>query len=276
MSTLDYVGDNRTVFVGRFRIKDTQSSHSYWIKDNRIYSHRVKDSKGWVWRLMVMPDGNSHEVRGNISVFVELTNANQIEKNAADFGYPSGWGRHDVLFKNLHKYLDADGCIRVATYLDDSLEATVPYNHNSKKETGMGATCYMNSLLQTLFHVKCLRKAVYDMPTEDENTVTSMALALQRVFYRLQTSVKAVGTKELTKSFGWDAYDSFTQQQDVQELNRVLCDHLEEKMKGTAVEGSIQSLFEGQIKSYIKCVNVNFTSAREETYYDIQVPLTLG
>ena len=39
-----------------------------------------------------------------------------------------------------------------------------------------------------------------------------MALALQRVFYRLQTSDKSVGTKELTKSFGWDAYDSFTQQ----------------------------------------------------------------
>lgn len=39
-----------------------------------------------------------------------------------------------------------------------------------------------------------------------------MALALQRVFYRLQTSTKSVGTKELTKSFGWDTYDSFTQQ----------------------------------------------------------------
>lgn len=45
-----------------------------------------------------------------------------------------------------------------------------------------------------------------------KNSVTSMALALQRVFYRLQTSNKSVGTKELTKSFGWDTYDSFTQQ----------------------------------------------------------------
>lgn len=32
-----------------------------------------------------------------------------------------------------------------------------------------GATCYMNSLLQTLFHVLSLRRAVYDMPTEEEN-----------------------------------------------------------------------------------------------------------
>lgn len=46
-----------------------------------------------------------------------------------------------------------------------------------------------------------------------------MALALQRVFYRLQTSDKSVGTKELTKSFGWDAYDSFTQQVKPAELS---------------------------------------------------------
>lgn len=59
--------------------------------------------------------------------------------------------------------------------------------------------------------------------------------------------------------------------QDVQELNRVLCDHLEDKMKGTPVEGTIQRLFEGSIRSYIQCVDVDFTSARVETYYDIQV-----
>lgn len=45
-------------------------------------------------------------------------------------------------------------------------------------------------------------------------------------------------------------------------------------MKGTIVEGTIQRLFEGGIRSYVKCVNVDFTSAREETYYDIQVPWT--
>ena len=42
-------------------------------------------------------------------------------------------------------------------------------------------------------------------------------------------------------------------------------------MKGTQVEGTIQRLFEGSIRSYIKCVDVSFTSSRVETYYDIQV-----
>lgn len=68
----------------------------------------------------------------------------------------------------------------------------------------LGATCYMNSLLQTLFFTNKLRKAVYLMPTESDDSSKSVALALQRVFYELQFSDKPVGTKKLTKSFGWE------------------------------------------------------------------------
>jgi len=57
-----------------------------------------------------------------------------------------------------------------------------------------------------------------------------MPLALQRVFYQIQFGSQPVGTTELTKSFGWGSAESF-QQHDVQELNRVLQDKLEEKMK---------------------------------------------
>jgi len=56
-------------------------------------------------------------------------------------------------------------------------------------------------------------------------------------------------------------------QHDVQEFNRVLQDNLENKMKGTKAEGAIQKLFTGKMKSYIKCVNVEFESSREETFY---------
>ena len=80
---------------------------------------------------------------------------------------------------------------------------------------------------------------------ENNNAPESVALALQRVFYHLQHSSKSVGTKQLTKSFGWDAIDAFTQH-DVQELDRVLCDNLEEKMKGTPVEKEVPRLFRGQ------------------------------
>ena len=71
---------------------------------------------------------------------------------------------------------------------------------------------------------------MYQIPTEDDHPTESVALALQRVFYHLQTSDQPVGTTELTKSFGWKSLDSFLQH-DVQEFNRVLQDKLESKMK---------------------------------------------
>lgn len=90
----------------------------------------------------------------------------------------------------------------------------------------------------------------------------------------------------MTKSFGWKSLDSFLQH-DVQEFNRVLQDKLESKMKvrgpvlhhfsqvvelnnfvsqGTRAEGAIAKLFVGKMKSYIKCVNVNYESSRIEEF----------
>lgn len=59
------------------------------------------------------------------------------------------------------------------------------------------------------------------MPTESDDSSKSVALALQRVFNELQFSDKPVGTKKLTKSFGWETLDSFMQH-DVQEFLRVV------------------------------------------------------
>lgn len=109
-------------------------------------------------------------------------------------------------------------------------------NYDSRKETGyvgirnQGATCYMNSLIQSLYFTNIFRKAVYRIPTEKEDPTNSVALALQRCFYNLQYSDESVGTTELTKSFGWDSLDAFMQH-DVQEFSRVLQDNLELKMK---------------------------------------------
>ncbi|CAG9767409.1 unnamed protein product [Ceutorhynchus assimilis] len=147
---------------------------------------------------------------------------------------------------------------------------------DSKKHTGyvglknQGATCYMNSLLQTLYFTNQLRRAVYKMPTESDDSTKSVALALQRVFHELQFCDKPVGTKKLTKSFGWETLDSFMQH-DVQEFLRVLLDKLESKMKGTCVEGTVPKLFEGKMLSYIRCKNVDYSSTRSETFYDIQL-----
>jgi ubiquitin carboxyl-terminal hydrolase 7 len=99
---------------------------------------------------------------------------------------------------------------------------------------------------------------------------TNSAYALQRLFFQLQTSELAVSTNELTKAFGWDTRQIF-EQQDVQELSRVLMERLEEKMKGTEAQDALPKMFIGKTKTYISCINVDYESSRIEDFWDIQL-----
>lgn len=148
--------------------------------------------------------------------------------------------------------------------------------YDSKDATGMiglknqGATCYLNSLLQSLYFTNAFRKAVYQIPTEDEATRQNSAWTLQRLFYKLQKDRLAASTNELTASFGWDTRQIF-EQQDVQELSRILMEKLETRMKGTPAEKALPELFVGKSKTYIDCINVEYESSRIEDFWDIQL-----
>lgn len=159
-----------------------------------------------------------------------------------------------------------------------NLTALTLRSYDSKKETGMvglrnqGATCYLNSLLQSLYLTGAFRKAVYQIPTENEQdrTNSQSAYALQRLFYRLQSDPVAVSTQELTHSFGWESRQIF-EQQDVQELSRILMEKLEARMKGTEADNALPKMFVGKMKTYLKCINVEYESSRLEDYWDLQL-----
>jgi len=114
-------------------------------------------------------------------------------------------------------------------------------------------------------------QAVYQIPTESEiDYRANSAYALQRLFYQLQTNSTAVSTHELTGAFGWDSKQIF-EQQDVQELSRILMERLEERMKGTEAENALAKMFVGKMKTYISCINIEFESSRMEEFWDLQL-----
>ena len=174
-----------------------------------------------------------------------------------------------------------DDAVNVTAYVRIYKDPTGVLWHNfngydSKKETGLvglknqGATCYLNSLLQSLYFTTAFRKAVYQIPTEQEADRTNSAWALQRLFYQLQTNDNAVPTAELTLSFGWESKHIF-EQQDVQELSRILMEKMEERMKGTEAENALAKMFVGKMKTYISCINVDYESSKLEDFWDIQL-----
>eukprot|EP00192_Tetraselmis_astigmatica_P000385 CAMPEP_0117664232 /NCGR_PEP_ID=MMETSP0804-20121206/9096_1 /TAXON_ID=1074897 /ORGANISM="Tetraselmis astigmatica, Strain CCMP880" /LENGTH=1147 /DNA_ID=CAMNT_0005471423 /DNA_START=186 /DNA_END=3631 /DNA_ORIENTATION=+ len=267
--------------------------------EQKLYSE-IFDIGGHKWRLLVFPKEDDLPVclpgrPGHGPPAVQLAKECELQaddlnqydssrnfskdtnhsftQRESDWGFTTFIPLEELYHPNNHYVINDSITIRCEV----TVRKTLSYNYDSRAETGyvglknQGATCYMNSLLQTLYHIPYFRKAVYHMPTTDEDSpVKSIPLALQSLFYKIQFQPTSVSTKMLTKSFGWDTYDSFMQH-DVQELNRVLCEKLEEKMKGTKVENTIQQLFEGHTWNYIECVNVEYKSTRTESFMDLQL-----
>lgn len=132
-------------------------------------------------------------------------------------------------------------------------------------------TCYLNSLLQTLYMTPEFRNALYrwEFDGTEQDAAKSIPFQLQKLFLLLQTSSKpAIGTTDLTTSFGWDSSEAW-QQHDVQELCRVMFDALEHKFKHTDQAKLICQLYEGKLKDYVKCLQCGYESAREDTFLDI-------
>ena len=141
-----------------------------------------------------------------------------------------------------------------------------------------GATCYLNSLIQTLFMTPEFR---YEMLKWDYNPSINgeakdcIPLQLQILFYHLQEPIrKTEETKNLTKSFQWSANEVYVQQ-DIQELCRVLFEAIEISifLSGDDSNNFIKNLYQGKTSSVIKCLECNNKSINNDTYMDLSLPI---
>lgn len=146
-----------------------------------------------------------------------------------------------------------------------------------------GATCYLNSLLQTLFFTPEFRDGLFQLRAEDlcygpsstaNSKVRVIPLQLQKLFAKLLLlDQDSISTSELTNSFGWTGNEGF-QQHDVQELNRILFSALESSLVGTQGEPLVKNLYHGTSVTKVICQECSQVSEREEDYLDL--PLILS
>ena len=238
------VNDKPKYFSFRITVLNTQESKnvtSPFFKKKFTLSENTQ-----VIPLARIQSSFAHEegfiVNDEIKVRVEITNKENYKENLID---------------NLIDELD-----------DDVITEDIKIPYVGLKN--QGATCYMNSVIQMLFHIPAFRRLIYAMPIGKEPEEKNIPLNLQRLFCLLQMDDRPVSTKNLIQSFGWTSDYAF-QQNDIQEFIRLLISNLEDKMKGTSQDGEVAALFKGKLNHYIRCINVDYSTSQQEDFYDISV-----
>ncbi|CAG8496942.1 5449_t:CDS:10, partial [Scutellospora calospora] len=251
------------------KIKDFQY-YTWHITDWKNLEKRVKspefEAGGWKWQLLLFPLGNyNYEETNHIAIYLDFVDPQEIRygwHTCVQFALLLWNQKEPTEFASQHTYhlfsaeeLDwgfAKFCNRSKLFTPSD-NRTHPLIEN-------------NSCNITVF------VRIFENPTEyiglkNQGEEESISSALQRIFYQLNISETSVKTTELIKFFGWNKFFI----NDVREFIRIMLDDLKNNMKSTKADGKISELFAGTIKTYIKCVDVDYEFIRVEDYYDIQL-----
>jgi hypothetical protein len=131
----------------------------------------------------------------------------------------------------------------------------------------MGATCYQNVMLQSLFHIPLFRRLIYNMDTTIETPPgENVPLQLQRLFAEMQLHPsRPCSTHSFTAAFGLDSHS----QQDTEEFCRKLLDSIETQMAGTPLADTVKGLFAAEIRATITRPPPSIASVATEFCYGL-------
>jgi len=192
------------------------------------------------------------------------------------------------LLENRKKFVDenADISLGQGTSLSSDIinstddEKSKGAHFGPKSATGytglvnQGATCYLNSLMQTLFMVPEFRHAIYNWDYDaviHGEELYCLTRQLQLLFVNLQFSIQSsISTISLTRSFGWTAADSFSQQ-DVQECMMIIFDFILSQCQNSDLPHLVFQLMYSHIKNNLTCLNCHVTRGGFDTQRDIQL-----
>lgn len=168
-----------------------------------------------------------------------------------------------------------------------------------------GATCYLNSAIQMLYHIPLLRQVVMDLPLSGPAAERHQAVvALKSLFYEMSSGLEiaaalretlssmpsdvsdpaaparmkklpSISTGPLTRAFGWEGEDAF-QQHDVGEFLMLLFEKLDAAIRDTAVDvpkNFIEKTFYLRTAEYLKCLDISYGASRPGAYLSPVIPV---
>lgn len=123
-----------------------------------------------------------------------------------------------------------------------------------------GATCYMNSFIQVLFHLPFFRKLLFELSPEDPSID-----GLKQLFIQMQTATDKVDTSDLIRALGWTEENAL-QQQDAQEFFILIIDRVEKCIKDQNKRQMVNSWFNGKTSSSIFTLRTRKTINTQDTF----------
>ena len=139
----------------------------------------------------------------------------------------------------------------------------------------LGATCYMNSLMQQFFMIPKFRKGLLSLPPlNQENLNDDVLYQMQRLFAHLQESQKkfynTIGFCKAYKDYSGQSVNPLIQM-DADEFFNMLFEKLENGLKGTPYESFFKHFFGGKVCNQVISKECDHVSENYEDFYTISV-----
>ncbi|KAG0002609.1 hypothetical protein BGZ79_002672 [Entomortierella chlamydospora] len=139
----------------------------------------------------------------------------------------------------------------------------------------LGATCYVNSIIQQFFMNRDFRSGILDAPVseDDPGKHDTLLYQLQALFGNLQESIRrAYNAHGFCYAYkDWDGNPmNVAVQMDVDEFFNILFDRLENSVKSTPQEELFKKQYGGKLVQQIKSKDCEHISEREDSFFSIQ------